>query len=182
MALTTAASDLEVRKADHELSELVVRGSDPAVTAPADAFAAHALAERDRRLQADGALLLRLQLQGFQGREWERFRDRLARYGYCVIRSWIRTGKIFYYCRRAGFGGVPSRQIDRDGARELAMETAACALHFFEARVLRVAGDWDPCRGATLKTFFIGACTRAFGNVYERWRTENSAIGLGKVG
>jgi hypothetical protein len=33
-------------------------------------------------------------------------------------------------------------------------------------------GKWDYHRGATLKTFFVGACLLQFPNVFEVWATE----------
>src|SRR6266702_2035011 len=33
-------------------------------------------------------------------------------------------------------------------------------------------GKWDPRRGASLKTFFVGACLLQFPNVFEAWLTE----------
>jgi DNA-directed RNA polymerase specialized sigma24 family protein len=42
---------------------------------------------------------------------------------------------------------------------------------FFREKVLR-AGAWDPTRGATIKTYFMGACLFQFPNVYQSWQAE----------
>jgi DNA-directed RNA polymerase specialized sigma24 family protein len=167
-----ANDDGEVRQASGELDTAVSRILEAAPRLRA-APQTEEEEERERRLRADAELLLSLQLEGFQGRNWDRFRDRLARYGYAVIRSWCLNGKIFFYARTAGFGGLTSRRLDADAAKELASETTAKALAFFEESVLRRPNVWQARRGASLKTFFIGACIRAFGNVYGRWRREN---------
>ena len=46
----------------------------------------------------------------------------------------------------------------------------ALCQHFFE-KALK-GGQWRPERGASLKTFFIGACARQFPNVYRSWLSE----------
>jgi DNA-directed RNA polymerase specialized sigma24 family protein len=166
-----ANDDGEVRQVSGELDAAVSRILEAAPRLRATPQTEEE--EHERRLRADAELLLSLQLEGFQGRNWDRLRDRLARYGYAVIRSWCLNGKIFFYARTAGFGGLTSRRLDADAATELATETTAKALAFFEKNVLRKPNVWQARRGATLKTFFIGASIRAFGNVYGRWRREN---------
>ncbi|NEA24572.1 hypothetical protein [Actinomadura bangladeshensis] len=48
------------------------------------------------------------------------------------------------------------------------METVAAALRFFMERVLP-QGRWDPTKGASLRTFFVGACLLHFLNIYNAW-------------
>jgi hypothetical protein len=52
---------------------------------------------------------------------------------------------------------------------DLALENVAEALRFFRNRVLH-AGRWSFDGGATVTTFFVGACLPAFPNVFRRWR------------
>jgi DNA-directed RNA polymerase specialized sigma24 family protein len=96
-----------------------------------------------------------------------------------VLRAWCLNGRIFHRVKCAGFGGLrePPRRIDRDDADELATETVAKALKFFLDEAL-IGKRWDPSKGATLATFFVGACLRTFGNVYDKWRKENRRLGL----
>lgn len=119
------------------------------------------------RLNADSDLKNRLALQGYSGPEWNRFAELLARYGLGVLRAWCMTGKIFDECDRVG--RVLSRsRIDEDDATDLAVETVAKAVDAFREKVL-IGNKWDPRRGASLKTFFVGQCKFQFPNVYRPW-------------
>lgn len=160
-------SEPEVRQAAAELSLFVRRHSRAGSRSVSQE-------ESQKRLRADAELLLELQLTGYCGQLWERFRDRLARYGFTIIKSWCLSGKIAQQCHRIGFGALapPPRRIEFDDAAELALETVARALNFFENGVLRSNG-WNPAKGATLRTYFIGACTHCFKNEYNRWCAEN---------
>jgi DNA-directed RNA polymerase specialized sigma24 family protein len=53
----------------------------------------------------------------------------------------------------------------------LSSETNARALQFFRKHVL-LAGVWSPEGGASLRTFYVGACLFAFPNVFQRWAGE----------
>lgn len=45
------------------------------------------------------------------------------------------------------------------------------ALIAFRQDVL-IPGVWDPAKGASIKTFFIGQCLKQFANVYRAWHRE----------
>jgi hypothetical protein len=125
-------------------------------------------AEPVDRLAADVELLSRLMWAQYDGPEWRVFRKALAQYGVVVIEKWIFSGRIFAECRRKGFGTLRRRRVnDRDEALGLAGETVARAFLFFRDRVL-VRGVWDPTMGASVRTYFIGACILHFPNVYSR--------------
>jgi DNA-directed RNA polymerase specialized sigma24 family protein len=140
-------------------------------------FAGTAASRRLEGLAADGELLDVLLRQGYRGRDWIVFSRALAEYGYQVIFAWCLSGKILIECARKGFGVArkPPRPIDRDDASELAAETVAASLVYFRDRVL-VPRIWEPARGASLKTFFVGACVLMFANVYRQWRLENAPL------
>lgn len=125
-------------------------------------------AARVDRLTADRELVERVMWRGYAGPEWERFRTALAEYGIAVLRAWIISGRVFVECRRKGFGSiVQRRRATPDDALGLAGETVAVALVFFRDQVL-IPGRWDMRKGASLNTFFVGACIRNFPNVYRR--------------
>jgi DNA-directed RNA polymerase specialized sigma24 family protein len=65
---------------------------------------------------------------------------------------------------------VPGRRL------EIAIETTSRALKYFIDDVLK-AGRWDHRRGATLKTYFVGACLLQFPNVFDVWATEQRQWG-----
>lgn len=128
------------------------------------------------RLAADVQLRDRLMFSEYAGHDWEIFRSALAAYGVQVLVAWCITGKIFVECHKVSFT-ITRRQrtITPDDAMELAGETVAEALVFFRESVL-IPGKWDPTKGASLKTFFVGACKLRFPGVYRRWEKERRPI------
>ncbi|MEV0322984.1 RNA polymerase sigma factor [Streptomyces sp. NPDC050658] len=109
--------------------------------------------------------------------EWDRLNDTLARYGYSVLRAWIGDGTVFsridalLHIRLA-----PSMDLrdDPDAAAELAGLTVAVAIPAFRDQ-LEHGSSWDPRRGASLRTYFIGQCLMRFPNEYRRWLREHRA-------
>lgn len=128
------------------------------------------------RLQGDTDMLLQLQLAGYTGRTWAYFSRVLARYGFAVLRAWMLRGLMLKKCKEKGLRGLPRNglgHLSMPDIEELAGETVAVAIYYFRERVL-VANGWDPRRGASLRTFFIGQCLIQFPSVYRRWRAESS--------
>jgi DNA-directed RNA polymerase specialized sigma24 family protein len=131
---------------------------------------------RRERLAEDADLVESLRGVSFTGPAYEEFEIELARYGLGIATAWIRQGAIFGKCREKGIGGLPEPPpgalTQPDAAEQLAYETVARALRGFRDTVL-IPGRWDPARGASLKTYFIGQCLIRFPNVYRFWlRTE----------
>jgi hypothetical protein len=92
--------------------------------------------------------------------------------------SVIRCGLIFGKCRERGLGGLeeppPGAMTRPDVVEELANQTVAKSLHYFRENVL-MRGQWNPNRGASIKSYFIGQCLIRFPNIYRAWlRTEAS--------
>jgi hypothetical protein len=127
---------------------------------------------RRERLAADVDLITWLGLNEYAGPAYDRFAEELAKYGYAVMFAWIRKGIIFARCRERGLGGLPEPPVGAlaqpEVAAELACETVAKALRHFRDDVL-MKGRWDPTRGATIKTYFIGQCLIRFPNIYRSW-------------
>ncbi|WP_410656887.1 hypothetical protein [Amycolatopsis sp. lyj-112] len=145
---------------------------------PAESREAVTAATAMARREADRALYRRLVRQGFAGTEYEIFRGELAAYGFPVLKSWIRTGRVFSCCAQRGrplkCSDAERRHLSVDeGDRvDLASETAAIALNIFHDHVL-VPGVWNDEAGASLKTYFVGGCINAFPNVFRRWLREH---------
>ena len=126
--------------------------------------------ERLDRLLGDADLLLRLQLSGYAESEWAPVAAEFGRYGFNVIMGWLYNGQIFdkvhektqRHLRR------PEERFDEDAVSTLATDTVIAALDAFLERVLKT-NTWNPNRGASLKTFFIGQCCFQFSNVYRSW-------------
>ncbi|SOE12137.1 DNA-directed RNA polymerase specialized sigma subunit, sigma24 family [Streptomyces sp. 2323.1] len=140
---------------------------------------------------ADARLVNVLAEDGFAGPRYERFEEELARYGISVMRGWMYSGFVFKLVASRGFNLLPHdvelEQLARDSdlREELAMMTVARALRRFRERAL-VGGGWKPAGGASITTYFMGACAYEFPNEFrrhrkeeERWRrgTEQEATG-----
>jgi hypothetical protein len=139
-----------------------------------DSLQQQAIAGNLARREEDRELIAKLAKSNFEGPGQELFEAELAAYGYPVMMAWTRTGEIVK--KTAGKGrplSIPSSGLgwSRDDRSELSSETVARAVDFFREKVLR-AGTWDHTRGATIKTYFVGACLFQFPNVYQVWQTE----------
>jgi hypothetical protein len=133
-------------------------------------------AERLERRQADLELRNDLALADFRGPSWNTYAWELARYGYAVMMAWFKTGEIFTQCKAKGCGvGQPPLSWASDDRTGLANETVALAVNNFKRQAL-IEGKWTYTGGATLKTYFIGACVYAFPNPYRKWLTERAAV------
>lgn len=137
-------------------------------------------ADRDRaeekfdRLAGDRDLAAALRASEYQGRNYDLFAKEIAKYGWAVIRGWIYKGQIHSEVKRKGFGALepePRPGAMTEDAESLADETVVLALTAFRDKVL-IPGKWDPAKGASLRTFFVGQCLLQFSNVYKRWRRE----------
>lgn len=140
-----------------------------------DDFDDSAEAQHVDRLEGDVDLHLTLALQGFQGPDYERFADVVARYGYAVIRGWLRSGLIYKRVRDLTGAGLQPAPVDAllrdDAADEVALEVVAHAVRAFREHVL-LKKRWDPTKKASLKTYFVGQCLMQVPNVYRRWLAE----------
>jgi DNA-directed RNA polymerase specialized sigma24 family protein len=120
------------------------------------------------RLSADIELINRLMWAGYDGPEWRLFSTALAQYGLAVLFKWTLSGRIFVECERKGLRRLLRRKHhDRDDVLGIAGETVARAFLFFRDRVL-IQGVWKPELGASLRTYFVGACILHFPNEYRR--------------
>ena len=140
-----------------------------------EAFRHTAEARRLEVMEADAALMMRLSVEGFEGTTWRRVAEALVEYGFTVMRSWVVTGHVFVKLREKGRPlEAPSAGIPRHDALELAEDTVAEAIVHFRDRVLK-RGVWDPAKGASLTTYFIGNCLMfQFPNLYRTWRSDRA--------
>jgi hypothetical protein len=160
-----------VRLNDSEVDELERELTDDDLGAPGDPTE-RARVENATRLLADRALVAELAAASFAGPVFEIAETEFAAYGIAVLMAWMRTRQIFGKCRDIGRPvSDPALEWSRDDRLEIAIETTARGLRYFVDNALR-AGRWDPRRGATLRTFFVGACLLQFSNVFELWATE----------
>lgn len=126
------------------------------------------------RLCGDADLAQRLREQRYRGRDWNYFVTELIKYGYAVLISWMRSGLIWRRLADRNIGGLPEPpawEWHNEAWNEIAGMTMVVAVEKFRDTVL-IPGRWDPRRGASLKTYFIGQCLFRFPNVYRSWRTS----------
>lgn len=128
--------------------------------------AARSLAQR----QADAELVARAAFADFKGEEWGEIVGELASYGWGVVFGWLRTGKMEARCHTAN---RPCPVVDvatrePEWAESPATDVVIEAIERFRDEVL-IPGVWDPTRGTTLKSFFVGQILKRFANVYRRW-------------
>jgi DNA-directed RNA polymerase specialized sigma24 family protein len=131
-------------------------------------------AEQVDRLAGDRELVDTLRQSDFAGKHYRLFANELAKYGLAVIRGWIVRDLILGKVAERGFGRLappPIKQSLLEDADGLADETVTRALHAFREKVL-LPGVWDPRKGASLRTFFIGQCLMQFSNVYRSWLAD----------
>lgn len=129
------------------------------------------LAEGIDRVAVDADLVLDMSLEGFAGPVWTAFANELARYGLAVLGSWMATGVIYKQCAEKGRRiGSLGRPFSEEEIVDLANLTVAEAIAFFKDRVLK-RHRWDPAKGASLRTYFIGQCVLRYPAVYRRFRT-----------
>lgn len=157
----------------------------PGEAAPSDSAAA-ADGRRDR-LVADRELVAVLAACDFGGPRYDRFVNELARYGMAVLCGWMHSGYVFALSAGRGLPVSPSQdeldQLHRDPEvrQEIATMVVAVALRRFRERAL-VGGGWQADGGASLTTYFMGACLAVFPNEFrryraqrQRWRRQNAA-------
>lgn len=141
-----------------------------------------ALAGETRRLQeslqrriADQELLAQLAEHDFTGPRYDRFEHELAAYGISVMRGWMHSGHVFKLVTSRGFCLYPGEAEleellrDSDAREELANMTVARALSRFKEHAL-VGGGWQSDGGASLPTYFMGACLYVFPNEFRARR------------
>jgi DNA-binding CsgD family transcriptional regulator len=147
----------------------------PARPVPRKWLAPHAAdSTRLDRLCADAELAERLHRARYRGRDWNYFVTELIKYGYAVLISWMRSGLIWRRLADRNIGGLPAPpawEWHNEAWNEIAGMTMVVAVEKFRDTVL-IAGRWNPQRGASLKTYFIGQCLFRFPNVYRAWRTS----------
>jgi DNA-directed RNA polymerase specialized sigma24 family protein len=123
------------------------------------------------RLLGDVEVLTRLQASDFADEDWFPAAEEFARYGVGVLTAWIGTRAIFGKVKARTshtLESPPEGALDEDAVHDLATDTVVVALRTFRDDVLRMR-RWDPRKGASLKTFFIGQCLFRFPNIYRSW-------------
>jgi DNA-directed RNA polymerase specialized sigma24 family protein len=128
------------------------------------------------RLAADIELRDRMMLSQYAGPAWERFARACVAYAHPILYSWVRKGSITGLSHRKGAHGAP-RSLPRMAAEngsDLVQALLGDAIVKFREKVL-IPGLWNPSRGASLKTFFVGMCLLQFPDTLRAWRRQHEA-------
>lgn len=90
-----------------------------------------------------------------------------------VLRAWMRRGTIYDKCARQShpIERAPAGALDEDEIESMAGMVVAIALRHFRDDVLS-KDVWDPDKGASLTTFFVGQCLMRFPEVWRPWLTS----------
>lgn len=134
-----------------------------------------------RRL-ADQKLLQILASDGFAGPRYDRFVSELAAYGISVLRGWMHSGYMFQLVAARGRSLHPTEwELERlvrdsDVREELANMTVALALPGFRDKAL-IGGGWRLDGGASVPTYFMGACVHGFPNEFRKWSSYEQRHG-----
>ncbi|WP_330185965.1 hypothetical protein OHB26_38890 (plasmid) [Nocardia sp. NBC_01503] len=127
------------------------------------------------RLAADLALIATLRRAEFSGPLWDTYACELARYAFGVLSAWMSTGHIFAIARSKRIPCTPSPgelerfMSDPDLRTDIADVAIVEALQSFRRKMLLGTG-WRADGGASVTTYFIGACVIAFVNELNRHR------------
>lgn len=131
--------------------------------------------EQIDRLAGDRELIKDLREANWSGPEWDFVANVLAEYGLGVLGGWARRGLIEARCRqkKLQFRPLPSQVWDDiDQCEDLVSDIVARALRNFQKNLLP-RGQWDPARGASLTTYFVGQCLIQYCNATQRWWTAH---------
>lgn len=121
---------------------------------------------------ADLALIKELRLARFSGPRYDAFIDGLYRYAWPVMLAAIRTGSIVSIGTPVPHRTIPADELQllHDSAEEreeLALASIGRAERKFKVSLKR--HFWDPAKGRSLRSYFIGACAQAFWEEYATW-------------
>jgi DNA-directed RNA polymerase specialized sigma24 family protein len=148
--------------------------------AAADPDEPEPLSEDRRRQRAqDLATLARLRAAGFQGSAWQEFVESLFIYARRTLGKWITENTIWSHCKALRLDlpeDLTWRQplpADRD---DLVLDTLTNAIAAYRDRLRD--DRWDPGRGASLRTYFVGQALIQFTAVYRRYHEDQKHLVL----
>ncbi|MEU7474398.1 sigma factor-like helix-turn-helix DNA-binding protein [Lentzea sp. NPDC042327] len=136
----------------------------------------HAGRSRQPGRSGDEALVTVLAEDDFAGPRYRLFERSLAQYAFPVMMTLIREGRIFRECADKGRPLPASPELlvhmatSLETAQQLAGTTVAEALPVFRESAM-VGSGWQAAGGASLRSYFVGACVLTFPNIYRKWFT-----------
>ncbi|WP_411138010.1 ECF-type sigma factor [Streptomyces sp. C10] len=143
-------------------------------TAPAAAPPLSRAADREEQRAADRELFEQLQAAAFKGAHFDLLRERIWRYGWNVLRGWMKDGSIIARCReRRIYFNAPYTEVEEimrraDVREDIAIDCLSKAIPFYLSNCLP---QWDPDGGRNLTSFFMPIALRFFRDAYRGWAT-----------
>ncbi|MEU5876042.1 hypothetical protein [Spirillospora sp. NPDC047279] len=129
--------------------------------------------DRAQRRAVDQRLIELLREDDFAGDRFNRLAREMVAYGFPIMMKWLNNGEIFakaQKCRCQFKRHSADLDWTADDRYQIAIDTLLEGVELFR-RQLRL-NRWDPDKGASLKTFYVGACVCAFCKAYGVWRRE----------
>ncbi|URZ99449.1 hypothetical protein NCG97_00225 [Streptomyces lydicamycinicus] len=126
---------------------------------------------------ADRELFEQLQADDFEGPRFGLLEDRFWRYGWNVLRSWMKQGVIIERCReRRIYFAAPYTEVDElmrraDVRDDIAIDCLGKAIPSFMRGEFSPLRDWDPAGGRNLTSFFLHFALWFFRDAYRVWAT-----------
>jgi hypothetical protein len=126
------------------------------------------------RLAHDATLVEAMRREGFTGDAFDDFADALLAAAIVKVQARIVSGHMFIASRDMG-RPVPAEEQGLAQLRRCQPDLESLALHVVErawARFLPealISQGWQPHLGATLTTYFRGACDQVFADCYRSW-------------
>ncbi|WP_371476355.1 RNA polymerase sigma factor [Kitasatospora sp. NBC_00315] len=125
-------------------------------------------------LGGDAELVQQLEADGYSGVRFELAREQLWTYAVRALTGMMRNGSIAA-SSRAGIWANELKMLerDRDLRDQLALETVIAVDAWWFGEEALGLNAWDPAKGASLRTYFMGAClSSGFPNVLRSWRRK----------
>jgi DNA-directed RNA polymerase specialized sigma24 family protein len=125
-------------------------------------------------LQAEQDLLERLRTAGFEGAATQHLEAELWRYGWRCLLKWMKDGSIAARCKAKGVRlkcldqEVTELQRNAQLREDLAAAAVGEAIMYFMEYSLKL-GYWKPCKGASMRTYFVHDCLYKFRDAFNAW-------------
>ncbi|MFF3691706.1 hypothetical protein [Streptomyces sp. NPDC002187] len=128
------------------------------------------------QLATDRELYEQLVADRFTGPRFEQLREELWLYGWRVMRAWMRDGSVIERCAERNITfSAPYTEVEEMMRRVDIRDEIGhnCVSNAITAFMLALGTEycWRPHKGATMRTYLIGACLFAFRDAYRRWAT-----------
>ncbi|MET8984862.1 hypothetical protein ABZW49_05400 [Nonomuraea wenchangensis] len=117
---------------------------------------------------------------GLTPNEYRQMEESLWDYALPVLKGMIRTGAIKKLCfdkdivLRMTDDEQRALRLSIEDRDQVAVDSIVWAIKYFRRKVLK-SGRWDPELGASLSTYFLGACAFGFQAAFREWSAQRSA-------